>query len=226
LRTGDSGTTIREKCAALNKRGPKTMANATTQIRRTLHALFLALIVGFVAAPTAAAVRAVPPPGTPVYVLRGALGIFSSGMDALADEMNAKGVPAVSGAFENWRDYVAGIVPAYRARPYPVILVGHSWGANTLLLMARELDKRAIPVALLVFYDATASARIPANVQRVINYRSTSAIGGNVQVVGGHGFSGTIDNVTRPDLNHVQIDKAEDLHRFTIDAIRKLLGSP
>ena len=165
-----------------------------------------------------------PTPGTPVYVLRGALGIFSSGMDALADEMNADGVPAVAKGFEDWRDYTATIVRAYRAHRYPVVLVGHSWGANTTLLMAHELGKHDIPVALLVFYDATASARIPPNVHWVINYRSTSAIGGDVEVIGGRGFSGIIDNVTRPDLNHVQIDKAEDLHRQTIDAIRKVLG--
>ncbi len=204
-------------------RADKTMANATMPIRRALAALFLALAVGLVAIPFDA-VNARPTVGPAVYVLRGALGIFSSGMDGLADELNAADVSAVSVAFDDWRDYTATIVKAYRARPFPVVLVGHSWGANTILLMAYELGKRHIPVALLVFYDITTSARIPRNVQWVINYRSTSAIGGEVTVVGGGGFSGVIDNVTRPDLNHVQIDKAEDLHRQTIAAIRKVIG--
>ncbi len=191
--------------------------------RRALPALLLALMLGLFVAPAAFATAA-PTQQAPVYVLRGALGIFSSGMDALADEMNANGIAALSKPFENWRDYTATIARAYRAHPYPIVLVGHSWGANTILLMANELGESGIPVSLLVFYDATASARIPANVRWVINYRSTSAIGGDVQVVGGRAFSGVIDTVTRPDLNHVLIAKAEDLHRLTIDAIRNIFG--
>ena len=160
------------------------MANATMRMRHVITTVFLALAACLFTAPIAAAAGARPTPGTPVYVLRGALGIFSSGMDKLADEMNADGVPAVARGFENWRDYIATIVRAYRAHRYPVVLVGHSWGANTTLLMAHELGEQGIPVALLVFYDATASARIPPNVHWVINYRSTSAIGGDLVTTG------------------------------------------
>ncbi len=145
-------------------------------------------------------------------------------MDALAGEMNAHGVPAVSQPFDKWRALTAGIVKAYRTQPYPIALVGHSWGADTILLMAYELEKRHIPVALLVFYDITNSARIPPNVKWVINYRSNSATGANTKVVGGRGFTGTIDNMTRPDLNHVQIDKNESLHQWTIYSIKEALG--
>ncbi len=201
------------------------MANATMQVRRVVRALLMALVVSLFAAPsTDAAARTSRTLGTPVYVLRGALGIFSSGMDALADQMNASGVPAVSQPFENWRILTAGIIKAYRQHPYPVALIGHSWGANTILLMAYELEKQHVPVALLVFYDVTDSARIPANVKWVVNYRSTSAIGGTVTVVGGHGFYGVIDNITRPDLNHVQIDKDESLHQWTIYSVKEALG--
>ena len=201
------------------------MSNAIMQSLPVFRAVFMALVLSLLIAPsTDAAVRANRVPGTPVYVLRGALGIFSSGMDALAEEMTAHGVPAVSQPFENWRTLTAGIVKAYRTRPYPIALVGHSWGANTILLMAYELEKQHIPVALLVFYDITDSARIPPNVKWVLNYRSTSAIGGNVTVVGGHGFAGTIDNITRPDLNHVEIDKDKSLHQWTIYSIKEALG--
>ena len=201
------------------------MANASMQNPPIFRAVFAALIVTLlIACPTDAATRTSRVLGTPVYVLRGALGIFSSGMDALADEMTAHGVPAVSQPFEAWRTLTAGIVKAYRAQPYPIALVGHSWGANTILLMAYELEKQHVPVALLVFYDITDSARIPPNVKWVVNYRSTSAIGGNVTVVGGRGFAGTIDNITRPDLNHVEIDKDESLHQWTIYSIKEALG--
>lgn len=185
-------------------------------------AALVAMAVALLAVPAIAQPRS--PAGVPVYVLRGALGIFSSGMDGLAVELNARGVAAESVAFDNWHDYTARIEKAYKAHPYPIALVGHSWGANTILLMAYELEKHGIPVSLLVFYDITNSARIPANVHWVINYRSNSATGAETEVVGGAGFTGRIDNVTRPELSHVEIDKAEDLHRQTIAAIRKVLA--
>jgi hypothetical protein len=198
------------------------IANVTIRMRRVILAMLTAAAFGLVAAPAPAQAR--PAISMPVYVLRGALGIFSSGMDALADEMNANGIYAVSKPFDDWRNYTAAIVKAYRAHKYPIALVGHSWGANTILLMAYELEKQNIPVALLVFYDITNSARIPANVHWVINYRSNSATGADTQVVGGAGFAGTIDNVTRPELNHVEIDKQEDLHKQTIGAIHRVFG--
>jgi hypothetical protein len=195
-------------------------ANTTIRMRGAVCAILMVLAAGLAAAPALAR----PAISMPVYVLRGALGIFSSGMDALADEMNANGVYAVSKPFEDWRDYTATIVKAYRAHKYPIVLVGHSWGADTILLMAYELDRRGIPVALLVFYDITNSARIPPNVRWVINYRSNSATGAKTQVTGGAGFTGTIENITRPELNHFEIDKQEALHWQTIGAIRLVYG--
>ena len=121
---------------------------------------------------------------------------------------------------------MAKMVAAYKAHPYPIILIGHSYGADTALLMAYKLRDANVRVALLVFYDLTDSGRVPSNVTHVLNFRSSSATGINVTVTGGFGFTGTIDNVTRPDLNHLNIDKAEDLHKQTIDEIAKLLGKP
>lgn len=201
------------------------MISAIMHGRRVVAAVLFALVAGLAAAvPAAAAPKALA--GVPVYALRGALGIFSSGMDSLADELNADGIAAASVAFNDWGDYDARIIAAYRKHPYPVVLIGHSWGANTILLMAYDLDRHNVPVAALIFYDITESARIPANVKWVVNYRSNSATGGNIQVVGGAGFTGKIKNITRADLNHVQIDKAPDLHRHTIAVVRAALGLP
>ena len=104
------------------------------------------------------------------------------------------------------------------------VLIGHSYGANTALLMAYELRKMNIPVALLVFYDLTDSGKVPPNVDHVLNFRSSSSTGINVTVTGAAHFHGTIDNVTRADLNHITIDKQQDLHKQTIETIAKLFG--
>ncbi len=162
----------------------------------------------------------------PIYIMRGGLNIFSTGMDVLAKELTDKGFPAISDGFMAWRTEMEKEVAAYKQHPYPIIIVGHSYGADTALLMAYKLRDAGVPIALLVFYDLTSPGKIPANVAHVLNFRSSSSTGINVQATPGFGFTGTIENVTRPDLNHITIDKAEDLHQKTIEEIADLLGKP
>jgi pimeloyl-ACP methyl ester carboxylesterase len=190
---------------------------------RFVSALFAAFAIALAAFPAGAA-GGNGDTKAPVYVFRGGLDIFSTGMNTLADELKAKGIPAVAENFMDWHDAIADIEKAYRARPYPIVIVGHSYGANTALLMSYELAKSGIPVALLVFYDLTDSGKAPPNVAHVLNFRSSSSTGINVTVTGGTHFAGTIDTVTRADLNHIDIDKQEDLHKRTIDVIISLLG--
>ena len=183
-----------------------------------------AMALLFAALPLAAATAANKDDAkAPIYVFRGGLDIFSTGMNTLAKELKARGIPAVAENFMEWRDALADIEAAYRKRPYPIIIIGHSYGANTALLMSYQLAKSDIPVALLVFYDLTDSGKVPPNVRHVLNFRSSSSTGIDVTVTGGTYFTGTIDNVTRPDLNHINIDKAEDLHKQTIKAVLKLM---
>ncbi len=179
------------------------------------------LLVALAAAPARAAKAGDPPP---IYIMRGGLNIFSTGMDVLAKELTDTGYPAISDTFEDWRSQMAKMVAAYKAHPYPIILIGHSYGADTALLMAYKLKEQNVPVALLVFYDLTDPGRVPSNVAHVLNFRSSSATGIDVTVTSGAYFSGTIENVTRNDLNHLNIDKAEDLHKQTIAEIETLLG--
>jgi pimeloyl-ACP methyl ester carboxylesterase len=188
-----------------------------------LAAFTIALTAGSAGAAEAKAKASDVPP---IYIMRGGLNIFSTGMDVLAKELTDKGFPAISDGFMDWRTEMAKVIAAYKAHPYPIILVGHSYGAETALLMAYKLRDASVPIALLVFFDLTSSGKVPSNVAHVLNFRSSSSTGIDVTVTGGFGFSGTIDNVTRPDLNHLNVDKAEDLHEQAIQAIAKLLGKP
>jgi pimeloyl-ACP methyl ester carboxylesterase len=178
------------------------------------------------AAEARTAAKARPGEAPPIYVMRGGLDIFSTGMNVLAKELTAKGYPAISDGFMDWRKHMDKMVAAYREHPYPIIIIGHSYGADTALLMAYKLRELNVPVALLVFYDLTDSGKVPPNVAHVLNFRSSSSTGINVTVTGGAYFHGTITNVTRPDLNHLNIDKAEDLHKQTIKEIATLMGKP
>ncbi len=160
----------------------------------------------------------------PIYIFRGGLDIFSTGMNTLAKDLTDKGIPAVAENFMQWKSALADIVKAYKAQRYPIVIIGHSYGANTALLMAYELEKEKIPVALLVFYDLTDSGKAPANVKRILNFRSSSSTGINVSITGGAHFSGKIENITRADLNHITIDKQDDLHKQTIETILRIFG--
>ena len=195
------------------------------RLAQIASAAIAALMIALAAAPASAAgAKSDDPP--PIYIMRGGLNIFSTGMDVLAKELTAKGYPAISDSFEDWHSQLAKIIAAYKKHPYPVVLIGHSYGAETALLMAYKLREADVTVALLVFYDLTNSGRVPSNVTHVLNFRSSSATGIDVTVTGGAHFHGTITNVTRPDLNHITIDKAEDLHKQTIAEIAALFGKP
>lgn len=159
-----------------------------------------------------------------VYVLRGGADIFSTGMDDLAVELTAAGIPTESLNFSHWQELVDTVRTNYQTRKVPIILVGHSWGANSALLMAQKLRETSTPVALLVFYDATASLVMPPNVNWVLNFRSQAAIGLQVEVTGGYGFHGRIDTIDAMDVDHIQVDKDKRLHKRTIDAIARVMG--
>src|SRR5690349_5658709 len=84
-----------------------------------------------------------------VYFLRGLFGVFSTGMDAMDEQLRNKGVKAEAIGHLAWKGAVDKIVADRAAgKPGPLVLVGHSQGANNVIEMARELEKKKIPVDL------------------------------------------------------------------------------
>ncbi|MCH8963190.1 MAG: divalent metal cation transporter [Bacteroidetes bacterium] len=73
-----------------------------------------------------------------VYLLRGGWGIFSTGLNELGEKLQAAGIPAKVEQYGNWREYVADIVKRIEAgeEALPVVIMGHSFGANAALLIA------------------------------------------------------------------------------------------
>ncbi len=130
-------------------------------------------ITGRGAAPLAktvgAATNAYPRVGH-VYCMRGWLGIFSTGMDRLAEEIDSQvGVPAVSVADEEWRR-LKGWLIIERGKgeiQEPLVLLGHSWGADDMIRVAQELKDQNISVDLLVLIDPVTPPPVPTNVKRV-----------------------------------------------------------
>lgn len=109
-----------------------------------------------------------------VYCMRGWLGIFSTGMDDLADKINHE-VTSISVADEEWwrlKDFLLKQKKAGKLNE-PLVLVGHSWGADDQIRVAAELAAAGIPVDLLITIDPVTPPFIPPNVKRCINiYKS------------------------------------------------------
>ena len=165
--------------------------------------------------------------GTHVYLLRGFMDIFSTGMDDLGDKLNRRGIRASVHGHGEYPSLADGIIDRYRQGIREnVVIIGHSLGANAAFQMAEQLGK--IPVPLIIAYDPTAPMTVSGNVARVVNFYS-STNGWGTAVGRGTGFRGTLSNVDlsrRGEVGHTDIDKSPSLHAQSISHILSLGGAP
>ncbi len=153
-----------------------------------------------------------------VYLFRGLLNVFSLGMDELADKIRATGVAATVYNHTEWEDVANQIVANYKNGNHaPVILIGHSLGADAVMFMAANLGKRGVPVALVVPFDGTQTLVAPSNVARVINLTQRDY----AYARRGSGFHGELKNldVSGEGVDHLNIDKSPRLHALVLSAI-------
>lgn len=160
--------------------------------------------------------------GPHVVLLRGWFGIFSTGLDSIADQLRAQGIKAEVAGHLSWSTAVTEILRERSAgQVSPLVLVGHSQGANNVIDMARSLELHNITVDLLVTISPFLQNPIPANVMKAINYYQ--APGWGQPITADYGFHGKIINVNLVDnltITHISIDKsarlqAEILHEIT-----------
>jgi pimeloyl-ACP methyl ester carboxylesterase len=175
-----------------------------------------------------------------VYCMRGWLGIFSTGMDALADEIDHKtGVPAVSVADEEWRRLKGWLIEEREKGQIqePLVLLGHSWGADDMIRVAEELKAQQISVDLLVLIDPVTPPPVPSNVKRVYCVYKSHPVSDVMPFW--RGVSATVaDAKTTPIQNidlrttnvgfdttaidHINIEKSADVHRMVMDQIKRV----
>jgi hypothetical protein len=162
--------------------------------------------------------------GPQVYLMRGFLNVFSLGMDSLAAELRRVGISAAVGSYTDWQEVAREIAANYKAgRRGPIVLVGHSFGADAVMDMGQYLGEMGVPVALIVPFDETYPHAASANVARVLNiYKSADA-----RITRGPGFHGEIANyyVADPNVGHTNIDDVPRLDMMVINRIRGVRGS-
>jgi pimeloyl-ACP methyl ester carboxylesterase len=163
-----------------------------------------------------------PPSNGVVYLLRGGLNVFSTGLDVLAKELRGRGVDAKSYAFDDRSALAADAQARYVKTHLPIVIIGHSYGANAAVLMAAELEKSKTPVALLILFDTVSSMKVSANVRHVIDLVSTAGRGIDITVTAESGFTGRIDTIDVPE-GHMSMDNDPRNHDLSIAAILKVI---
>ena len=176
--------------------------------------------------------RAVTPrnAGTHVYLLRGFMDIFSTGMDDLNVKLNRSGIRASVHGHAEYPTIADAIIDRHRQGIREnVVIIGHSLGANACFEMAQQLGRAGVGVPLIIAYDPTAPMTVSSNVGRVVNFYS-STNGWGSPVMRGAGFRGTLNNVDlsrRGEIGHTDIDKSPALHSQSIGFIRSIgSGNP
>ena len=159
-----------------------------------------------------------------VYLLRGLLNVFSLGMDDLAAKIQARGISASVHNHSEWQALADDITARYKAgNRAPIVLVGHSLGADAVMFMGDYLGKKGVPVALIVPFDGTGSFAASSNVARVMNLTQRDY----AHMRRGPGFRGELANIDmsgQPGIDHVNIDKSARLHSMVLGKIQAVLG--
>ena len=193
-----------------------------------MKSIRLFAIVGFISLLTMIGFGTTPgiaQPRAHVYLLRGLLNIFSLGMDTLAEKIQRHGIYATVHNHTEWEALADQAAAAYRAgKEGPIIIVGHSLGADAVMQMSAYLGRKGVPVALAVPFDARGSYATSSNVGRLLNLTHA----GYGYMSRGAGFHGSLSNVdvsSDRNIDHLNIDKSARLHTQVLAAILEVVGN-
>jgi hypothetical protein len=174
-----------------------------------------------------------------VYLVRGLIGLFSQGIDQLTVDINKSGVRAH--VFQEDQKDILGqqILATYRADPShePIVLIGHSLGADAVLRISHLLESEGVPVDVVITLDATRPPTVPGNVQICYNYYQPSifdktGILRGIPLQQDAGAAGVLYNynvrkerkeLLEWDTNHMNIDKNSRIHKEIIALLHEKL---
>jgi hypothetical protein len=152
-----------------------------------------------------------------VYLLRGLANVFSTGLDTLNGKFRRRGVNSRVDNHAAWQKFTADILARSKqnAVSYPIIIMGHSLGANASVQMAKHLGDHGVQVAYVVAFDPTITTTVGPNVTEVVNYYLPNNKEGKVTniVTEEPGSGAIVTNVdARPiGVDHFNIEKNDQL---------------
>jgi len=152
-----------------------------------------------------------------VFFIRGAMNVFSAGMNQMANKLRARGINAKALSNGQWSGVAQDIIKRSKSGKvsFPIVIAGHSVGGQEAPRFSDTLAKAGVPVKLVIGIDPGWAAPPPftAGSPRVVNFWIGGSSRGNPYRSTG-GFKGTIKNIdirTFSNADHVQIDKAPEV---------------
>lgn len=158
-----------------------------------------------------------------IHLIRGLFGVFSLGLDTLADKLRALGYAPM---LWNWTDVpqiTSTIVDSHRrGSTAHIILVGHSLGSDAVVQVAQELKEAAVEVDLAITFDVTIDLVVPSNVEHFVNFYQHNGFGRPAGVV--DGFAGEFRNVNLSDDTTIGHGNMEDSPKLQSYVVERVLG--
>jgi hypothetical protein len=159
-----------------------------------------------------------------VYFFRGGFDIFSTGMNEMASQLRAKKVNAVSHSFMSWQSVAKDILKRSKEKKvsYPIVVLGHSWGADAVADFANYLGENGISTDLVIGFDPTGTRIFTKGAKRVINYRC----GQTGQYRKGPGFRGSLSQVEAENYgaNHFNIEQVSAVQALALKEVLAKVG--
>lgn len=176
-----------------------------------------------------------------VYLLRGFIGIWSTGIDAMGKEINDAGIRANVYRNEQWKELRDVLLEKYKDQKVyePLVIMGHSWGADHAIDIARALDEANITVDLIITLDPVTPEAVPKNVKWCYNIYQTNGIWQSVPIFRGVPLEqqadaagkGLLQNLNirvdrtdllEPDTDHYNIEKNVKVHAEVMKPLLKV----
>lgn len=211
-----------------------------TGLRQVLASVFIAaaLCLSGTLAAKAQPMQIIPPmpkpgvaagqkPETHVYLMRGLFGVFSLGMDDLAEKLRNDGYHAGIYGWDSWPSVAQLIRQTYNnGHRGPVVVIGHSLGANAVFNVADNMNQNNIPMLLGVTFDATEPGTVPTNVKTFINFYARDGFGNPVNPA--PGFTGELDNFDLSSdgtITHTNIDALGRFHSLILQRLDRMTST-
>lgn len=173
-----------------------------------------------------------------VYLIRGFIGIWSHGIDDLAEKIRAEGIRAHVYQEDQWLALGRELIKTYgqAERREPLILIGHSYGADDCVRIAQRLHEEKIPVDLIVTLDPVRYQKVPPNVTLCYNFYQSNLLDSvpafrgiplEPEVAGGRNLVNLDLRRNRRDLleadtDHFNIEKNPKVHAEVITLVKQI----
>jgi hypothetical protein len=159
-----------------------------------------------------------------IVLLRGLANVFSRGMDEMSATLTGHGFSPRLLNHRGWQNAADTLAQNYRnGNRAPIILIGHSLGANAALRIAKRLQGQNIPVAYLAVFDPTQSLAVPANVDTFVNFYQNNGLGRPARFSPTrHKSKVNLNLTTSPGLTHTNIDQSRRLQDIVINRILQI----